>query len=158
MRNYKFYIVLGIITIVSSILTIIITQIIKVILKKKKIIYEGIEKSKKDMILKRCGRIVALVVYTSIYIVKEIYLKQTIIIDETLLTGLLTGATGTLLLAKSIYTILHQWSEKNTVYERLEYAEKVNYLLNEELNKVNIKIEKPKIKWILTNKRKGERK
>lgn len=152
MKDFKFYIVLGIVTIISSILTMIITQIIKIILQKKRIIYEGMEKSKKDMILSRIGRIVALIIYTSLYIAKEMYLKQEIVFDGALITGLLTGATGTLLLAKSIYTILHQWSEKNTVFERLEYAEKAKALLEEKLT--SIEEDKSKVKWILTNKKK----
>ncbi len=155
MKDFKFYIVLGIVTIIASVLTMIITQIIKIILQKKKIIYEGMEKSKKDIILSRIGRIVALVVYTSLYIAKEMCLKQEIVFDGALLTGLLTGSTGTLLLAKSIYTLFHQWAEKNTVFERLEYAEKAKALLEEELNKKIINEEdKSKIKWILTNKKK----
>ncbi len=155
MKDFKFYIVLGIVTIISSVLTMIITQIIKIILQKKKIIYEGMEKSKKDMILSRIGRIVALIVYTCVYIVKEMCLKQEIVFDGALLTGLLIGASGTLLLAKSIYTLLHQWSEKNTIFERLEYAEKAKALLEEELNKKLINEEdKTKVKWILTNKKK----
>lgn len=151
MKDYKFYLTLGLLTLISSILTMIITQIIKMILKKKKIIYEEMEESKKDLILSRLGRVVALIVYSSLYIIKEMYLKNTIIINGSLLAGLLTGATGTLIIAKGIYTILHQWSKKNTVFERLEYAEKIKDLLEKE--NLQSREDKTKRIWILTNKK-----
>lgn len=151
MKDYKFYLTLGLLTLISSILTMIITQIIKMILKKKKIIYEEMEESKKDLILSRLGRVVALIVYSSLYIIKELYLKNTIIINGSLLAGLLTGATGTLIIAKGIYTILHQWSKKNTVFERLEYAEKIKDLLEKE--NLQSREDKTKRIWILTNKK-----
>ncbi len=155
MKDYKFYIVLGMITIIASILTMIITQIIKKILEKKRIIYEGMEKSKKDIILSRIGRIVALTIYTILYIAKEMYLKKEVELDGALITGLLVGATSTLLLAKSLYTILHQWVEKDNVFERLEYIEQVKTSLEEELNKLKGSKEEDnsKIKWVLTNKK-----
>lgn len=153
LKDYRFYISLGIITFLASILTMIITQIIKKILIKKKIIYEGMEKSKKDILLSRIGRVVAIIVYSGIYIAKEMYINKEITFDVTLLTGLLTGGTGTLLIAKSIYTILHQWSMKNNVFERLEYVENIKSILEEELNKIK-ETEEEKTKWILTNKKK----
>lgn len=152
-RNYRFYIRLGIITILASILTMIITQIIKVILKKKKIIYDGMEESKRDILLCRIGRIVALIIYSGLYIAKEMYFHKTITLNGTVISGLLVGATGTLIIAKGIYTILHQWSTKNTVFERLEYVENVRNELEEELSKIKENNEE-KIKWILTNKKK----
>lgn len=151
MKDYKFYLTLGLLTLISSILTMIITQIIKMILKKKKIIYEEMEESKKDLILSRLGRVVALIVYSSLYIIKELYLKNTIIINGSLLAALLTGATGTLIMAKGIYTILHQWSKKNTVFERLEYAEKIKDLFEKE--NLQFREDKTKRIWILTNKK-----
>lgn len=151
MKDFKFYLALGLVTLISSILTMIITQIIKMILKKKKIIYDEMEESKKDLILSRIGRVVALIVYSSLYIVKELYLKNTIIFDGSLVAGLLTGATGTLIMAKGIYTILHQWSKKNTVFERLEYAEKIKDLFEKE--NLQSTADKTKRIWILTNKK-----
>lgn len=50
-KNYKFFISLGYVTIISSILTLIVTQIIKIILKKKNVINEEMFASKKDIIL-----------------------------------------------------------------------------------------------------------
>lgn len=161
MKDVKFYITLGLVMLLSSILTMIFTQIIKIILKKKRVIYEEMEESKRDMILSRIGRIVALIVYSSLYIAKELYFKNTIVFDGALITGVLTGATGTLIIAKGIYTILHQWSKKNTVFERLEYAEKIKDFFQEELNQIHgLKISekepegKVKNTWTLTNKKK----
>lgn len=52
-KNYKFFISLGYVTIISSILTLIVTQIIKIILKKKNVINEEMFAPKKDIILSR---------------------------------------------------------------------------------------------------------
>jgi len=162
MKDFKFYLNLGFVTILASVFTMLITQIIKVILKKRKVIYEGMEQSKKDIILSRIGRVVALFVYTGLYIGKEIFLKHMVVINESLVAGLLTGATGTLIIAKGIYTFLHQWSEKKTVFERLEYAEKIASQVSEKqevlsTDKVEVK-EEMKNKWILSKKASKEEK
>ena len=44
-KDYGFYVNMGGFTIIASILTLIFTQLIKIILKKKKIIYEGMDES-----------------------------------------------------------------------------------------------------------------
>lgn len=162
LEDYRFYIGLGLVTFISSVLTMIITQIIKMIFVKKKILYEGMEESKKDLLLSRIGRVVAFIMYSGLYIAKELYVRKTISFDATLLTGLLTGATGTLIMAKGIYTMLHQWSKKNTVFERLEYAEKMKDIFQEEINQIhNLEISETektkdtvKKNWTLTNKKK----
>ncbi len=161
MKDFKFYLGLGLVTILASVFTMLITQIIKVILKKKKVIYEGMEQSKKDIILSRIGRVVALLVYAGLYLGKEIYLKHTVVINESLVAGLLTGATGTLLLAKGIYTFLHQWSEKKNVFERLEYAEKIVSQVSEKqevLSTDKVEVKEEKNKWILSKKASKEEK
>ena len=150
-KDYRIYVKVSYITILASIMTIIITQIIKTILKKKKIITEETEASKKDEILSRTGRIIALVVYTIMYLINERIINKTIKIDESLITGLITGATLTITIAKGIYTMLHQWSEKKSIYERLEYAEKVKETLQKELEQ--IKENKVQNTWTLTNKK-----
>lgn len=104
-KDYRIYVKVSYITILASIMTIIITQIIKTILKKKKIITEETEASKKDEILSRTGRIIALVVYTIMYLINERIINKTIKIDESLITGLITGATLTITIAKGINTI-----------------------------------------------------
>ena len=137
----------------------IITQIIKMIFIKKKIICEEMEESKKDIFLSRIGRVTALIIYSGLYVIKELYLKNTIVFDVSFVTSLLTGATGTLVLAKGIYTMFHQWSKKNNVFERLEYIEKLNMALEKEIDELEeLQSEEPKKKWILTNKREEEKK
>ena len=103
-KNYKFFISLGYVTIISSILTLIVTQIIKIILKKKNIINEEMFASKKDIILSRVGRIISLIIYSSLYLFNEFYLKHNIVFDETLCIGLISGSALTLTLSKGIYT------------------------------------------------------
>ena len=158
MKEYKFYVGLGLVTLLSSILTMVITQIIKMILVKKKRIYEGMEESKKDQMLAMIGRLVAFFVYTGLYMAKELYVRHTIVLDETLVVGLLTGATGTLVMAKGIYTMLHQWVKKNTVYERLEYVELVKEQLEQEIQQVkeekNLDFKKESCRtWTLTHQK-----
>ena len=153
-KNYEFFISLGYVTIISSILTLIITQIIKVILKKKNVINEEMFASQKDIILSRIGRII----YSSLYILNEYFLKHNIVFDGALITGLLSGSALTLTLSKGIYTMLHQYCEKKTLFERLEYVstiiDKMSETTDEDLTKEK-KIENftKENKWILTNKK-----
>ena len=157
-KNYKFFISLGYVTIISSILTLIVTQIIKIILKKKNVINEEMFAPKKDIILSRVGRIVSLIIYSSLYILNEYFLKHNIVFDGALITGLLSGSALTLTLSKGIYTMLHQYCEKKTLFERLEYVsaiiDKMSETTDEDLTKEE-KIENftKENKWILTNKK-----
>ena len=157
-KNYEFFISLGYVTIISSILTLIITQIIKVILKKKNVINEEMFASKKDIILSRIGRIISLIIYSSLYILNEYFLKHNIVFDGALITGLLSGSALTLTLSKGIYTMLHQYCEKKTLFERLEYVsaiiDKMSETTDEDLTKEE-KIENftKENKWILTSKK-----
>lgn len=157
-KNYEFFISLGYVTIISSILTLIITQIIKEILKKKNVINEEMFASKKDIILSRIGRIISLIIYSSLYILNEYFLKHNIVFDGALITGLLSGSALTLTLSKGIYTMLHQYCEKKTLFERLEYVstiiDKMSETTDEDLTKEE-KIENftKENKWILTNKK-----
>ena len=159
-KNYEFFISLGYVTIISSILTLIITQIIKIILKKKNVINEEMFASKKDIILSRIGRIVSLIIYSSIYLFNEFYLKHNIVFDETLCIGLISGSALTLTLSKGIYTMLHQYSEKKTIFEKIEYLNNIENVLKKETNENLTKEEQvdnmineiTKNKWVLTNK------
>ena len=157
-KNYEFFISLGYVTIISSILTLIITQIIKVILKKKNVINEEMFAPKKDIILSRVGRIVSLIIYSSLYILNEYFLKHNIVFDGALITGLFSGSALTLTLSKGIYTMLHQYCEKKTLFERLEYVstiiDKMSETTDEDLTKEE-KIENftKENKWILTSKK-----
>lgn len=150
LKDYGFYVKISYLTVLSGLTTLIITQIIKWVLKKKKIIDEETEASKKDEMLSRIGRIVGLISYTGFYIGNEMILKREIVFDEALITGILTGGALTLTVAKGIYTTLHQWSQKKNVYERLEYAEEVNRELNRQLTEKETVENK---KWILTKKK-----
>lgn len=151
LKDYKLYIKVSYVTIIASIITIIISQIIKQILKKKEVITEVKEASEKDEMLSRIGRIVALIVYTIMYIVNEIIINKEIEINKGLITGIISGSALTITIAKGIYTMLHQWSEKKSIYERLEYAEKVKETLQKELEE--IKENKVQNQWTLTNKK-----
>ena len=157
-KNYEFFISLGYVTIISSVLTLIITQIIKIILKKKNVINEEMFASQKDIILSRIGRIISLIIYSSLYILNEYFLKHNIVFDGALITGLLSGSALTLTLSKGIYTMLHQYCEKKTLFERLEYVstiiDKMSETTDEDLTKEE-KIENftKENKWILTSKK-----
>ncbi len=158
LKQYTFYVQIGYITFLASVLTLIVTQIIKVVLKKKQIIYEGMEVSKQDMILSRVGRIVAFIMYAGLYIGNELLFKHAVKIDEPLLVGLISGTTLTLTVSKGIYTMLHQWSKKTKVYDELEDAKKViEVLVNEEARKESPLLGKKTVvakpKWILTNRK-----
>lgn len=159
-KNTEFFVALGYVTIISSILTIIIMQIYKMILKKKKVLTQDIDPNKKDAILAKAGRIIALILYTMIYLGNEYYLKHVIVIDGALLTGIISGSAATLTLAKGLYTSIRQYQKKKTVFEKLDYAEEkikeLNAALSDEKNKKNneahVKEEKERI-FIIEGKR-----
>lgn len=136
-KESLFIINLGIEVIGASLLTILVTQIIKIILKKQKVITSEMQEIQKDELLIKVGRITGLIVYLSVFIAKKIILKEEININEELIFSFLQGLTMTLLLAKGIYTMLHQYMNKKTVYEELKKTK-------EELQEVK--------SWTLQNK------
>ena len=115
---------------------------------------------KKDIILSRVGRIVSLIIYSSLYILNEYFLKHNIVFDGALITGLLSGSALTLTLSKGIYTMLHQYCEKKTLFEKIEYLNNIENVLKKETNEKLTKEEQvdnmineiTKNKWVLTNK------
>lgn len=134
-KTYEFLESIGIITLCASILTLIITGIIKVILKKVKVIKEDTEEVKKDIILSRVGRIVGLISYIGVYLIDVIIIKKvSIVIDVKLITSLLSGGTLTLIVSKGIYTMIRQMEKKSSIYEKLEVAEETISKLQEEIN------------------------
>ena len=150
MKNIDFYLSIGIITVISSLITLVLTQIIKVIMKKSKVITNDMESSLVDTKLSMVGRIIASVSYVTMYFVNEIFiLKHHIQLSGSLLTSILTGIAFTLTNTKGIYTALHQMSKKKDVYEKLKYAETIIKQLDEP-------IDETKKKWILTNKKEGK--
>ncbi len=166
LKEYGFYVQMGYVTLIASLMTLVVTELVKLIFKKKHIIYEGMEASKRDIILSRLGRVVALLMYGIFYIGNELYFKHQINVDGTLLTGLFAGATLTLTLSKGIYTMLHQWSQKKDVFERLEYAnnavEQLKSALSSEAqdhqrteSRKEVKVDMNKT-WILTNRKEKE--
>ncbi len=150
MKNIDFYLSIGLITVISSFITLVLTQIIKVIMKKSKVITKDMESSLVDTKLSMVGRIIASISYVTLYFVNEIFvLKHQIQLSGSLLTSILTGITFTLTNTKGIYTALHQMSKKKDVYEKLEYVETIIKQLDEP-------IDETKKKWILTNKKEGK--
>lgn len=123
LKNYQFFLSLGSVTIAASAATMVLTQIAKVILKKLKKIYPAMDPTRKDILLSRVGRIIALICYTGLYIGNEFYLKHTIVFNEELIAGLLSGGALTLTLAKGFYTTLRQFWKKQGIFEKLKYAE-----------------------------------
>ena len=112
-QEYEYFISLGYVTIVSSILTMIITQIIKKGLQKKKVITKETNAVKKDLLLSKIGRIVALLSYSILYIANEWITKKEIVLDKGMLVGLITGASLTLSVAKGMYSKLHQGAKSS---------------------------------------------
>jgi len=147
-KDYKFYVSVGYVVLIASILTIILMGIYKLILKKKKIIFEGMDADKKDSLLSKSGRIIALIIYSIVYIINELVLHNEIILNETLIVGLISGGAITLTVAKGLYTSLHQNQKKKKVFDKLFQAET-------ELNKLQKEILSEKQKIIFTKKEKN---
>lgn len=124
LKDFKFYISLGYVVLISSILTIIIMEIIKVILKKKNIITSDMNQDKKDDYLRKMGKVVSLITYLIVYLLNEYFLHHQITFDEGLIAGILSGGISTLTVAKGLYTSYRQYQKKNSLYEKLSIAEK----------------------------------
>ena len=129
----EFILSLGIVTLLTSVLTLIITQIIKIILTKTKVITDNTNESKKDVLLSRIGRIVGILTYISLYVVNEIMNNQVIVFNEALVINLVSGISLSLTISKGLYTSLHQFFKKENIFEQLEYVEQVINKLNEEV-------------------------
>ena len=123
LQDFKFYLSLGFVIVVSSILTILLMEIIKLILKKKKIIGDDTDADKKDELLSKIGRFVALFIYALVYLINELLAKNTIALNESLAIGLLSGGAVTLTVAKGLYTSFRQKQKKKKVYDKLKAAE-----------------------------------
>ena len=124
LKTYEFLESVGLLTLASSITTMILTGIVKLILNKTKVLHNNTNSIKKDVILSRIGRVIGLLTYSTFYIVNVLFIKKTqLVIDIELITSLLSGSTLTLIVSKGIYTMIHQMEKKNTVYEKLEVAE-----------------------------------
>ena len=115
---------LGVEVIGASLLTILLTQIIKMILKKKKVINKEMQEVEKDELLTKVGRIVGLIIYLGVFILKNIILKEEFKVNEEMIFNFVQGLTMTLILAKGIYTMLHQYMNKKSVYEELRNTKK----------------------------------
>lgn len=124
LSDFKFYVSLGYVVMISSIITILAMQIYKAILKKRKLLTDDMNPDKKDNMLSKAGRISALLVYSAVYLVNEMLIKNEIMIDEALIIGLISGGTTTLVVAKGLYTSLRQKQKKKSIYEKLDDAEK----------------------------------
>lgn len=149
LKDFKFYLSLGYVVIISSILTIILMQFYKFILTKKKIITEEINPDKKDLILSKSGRFISLIVYSLVYIINEIILKNEIVLNESLIIGLLSGGAATLIVAKGLYTSLHQQQKRKNIFEKLSKAEEQLKMLRDEAlqkqNKIILKKKEEKL-------------
>lgn len=129
--DYEFFLSLGSVTVGASLVTLVVTEIIKAILKKRRVITAETDESRRDSILAAVGRSVALVAYTGLYIANEFLLSRSVVLDGELLAGLFSGAALTLAVSKGIYTALHQHRNKKTVYEKLRRAEETIAALGE---------------------------
>ena len=117
LKEVEYLYQIGGIVVLSSLLTLVITEIIKRIIKKR-----WIDKSekKKDEILQTTGRCIALVVYTSLTVISELVVNHQIMIDGALLVSLLAGSTMTLNVAKGVYTWIHQ--KRKTEDNQLDFS------------------------------------
>ena len=76
MKNIDFYLSIGFITVISSFLTLVLTQIIKAIMKKSKAITKDMASSLVDAKLSMVGRIIASLSYVALYFINEIFILK----------------------------------------------------------------------------------
>ncbi len=139
LREVAFLLSLGYVTLFSSLITLVVVGIIKLFLKQIKVIKKGMNPTKKDILLSRIGRIVALITYASIYIIDVIYIRHSeLVFDASLVTSLLSGSALTLCISKGIYTGIRQMQKKKDLIEKVEVAEETIKKLETEINNINL--------------------
>lgn len=125
----------------SVILTLILTGLIKIILRGSKVINQNMDPTQKDILLSRVGRLIAVLTYISMYVVDTIYIKHLIVeINIELLLSIIRDSAVTLIVTKGLYTMIRQMQKKNSVYEKLEVAEVTINELQEEIDEINTNI------------------
>ena len=120
----KFYVSLGYLVIISSFLTIVVMELIKLFMKKKNIIQSSIDPNKKDYMLSQIGRIVVFIIYVTLYLGNELFVNHHIVWDENLVIGIVTGILATITTTKGIYTALRQGQKRKEVYDKLQETQK----------------------------------
>lgn len=139
LKTVEFFYSLGYVTLCSCLITMFLLDIIKLILKQAKVLNKETNPIRKDSLLSLIGRIVALVVYASIYIVDIYFIKHSaLVVDTSLFASLLSGSALTLCISKGIYTGLRQMAKKKSVFEKLEVAEVTINKLQEEIKELNL--------------------
>lgn len=159
-KTVEFFYSVGYITLLSSVITLILTGIIKLIFKQAKIIIEETNPIKKDILLSRIGRVIALITYASLYVIDVLVFKKIELrFTEELITSLLSGSALTLCISKGLYTGIRQMEKKNSVFEKLEVAEVTINKLQEDIKEINTNVscndeEKQRTTFVLGKKEK----
>lgn len=124
LATFDFIFSLGYVTLAASVVTLIVTEVVKAILRGAKVLNGGTSAVRKDIVLSRAGRAVALIAYASLYVADVLLVKKgELAFDEALLASLLSGGALTLCVSKGVYTGLRQMAKRRGVFEKLEAAE-----------------------------------
>lgn len=124
LATFDFLFSLGYVTLAASVVTLIVTEVVKAILRGAKVLNGGTNAVRKDIVLSRAGRAVALIAYASLYVADVLLIKKgELVFDEALLASLLSGGALTLCVSKGVYTGLRQMAKRRGVFEKLEAAE-----------------------------------
>lgn len=134
LATFEFLFGLGYVTLGASLVTLIVTEAVKAILRGSKVLTEGTNAIRKDVILSRIGRVVAILAYASLYVADLTLIKKTALkVDVTLFASLLSGGALTLCISKGVYTGLRQMSKKKGIFAKLEAAEEAINNLEREI-------------------------
>ena len=124
LATFDFLFSLGYVTLGASAVTLIATEVVKAILRGAKVLNGGTNAVRKDIVLSRVGRAVALIAYASLYVADVLLIKKReLVFDKALLASLLSGGALTLCVSKGVYTGLRQMAKRRGVFEKLEAAE-----------------------------------
>jgi hypothetical protein len=129
--SVNFLMSLGYVTLTSSIITIIIMELVKLILKKTGKLNDEVSKEAQDELLSLWGRVTSLLVYSSLYLLNDYLTTKEVIFNEALIIGLLSGGTLTLTTAKGIYTAIRQHIKKKEELKQLRAISKTSLLKEE---------------------------
>ncbi|GEM_PF-4992909 len=134
LATFDFLFSLGYVTLGASFATMVLTEIVKLIMKGTKAITPETNATKKDIVLSRVGRVIALIAYASFYVVDILLIKKgELVLDVAFFASILSGGALTLCISKGVYTGLRQMSKKRTVFDKLDVAEETIARLEAEI-------------------------
>lgn len=147
LSEFEWFFSLGAVVIISTLLTMLLVEVIKKVALKK--FLSTSTDSQIDKVLGLIGTITSLIIYTIVYFASEMIIQGKFMIDfkgALSAVSIPSGAAVTWVSAKGLYTVWHKWwnrlkDKKVSKADAKELAEDINTVKTEVQNAVPINSE-----------------